>query len=46
MVTLPIELVLEQYGPMGLSLAVFALTSLILEFTWYDKLGRDEKYVA
>ncbi|HOY58273.1 MAG TPA: Na+:solute symporter [Verrucomicrobiota bacterium] len=46
MVTLPVYLVIQQYGPVGLSLAVLVLTSLILKFTWYDKLGRGDLYLS
>jgi len=46
MVTLPIYLVIQQYGRMWLSLAVFAATSLILKFTWYDRLGPGEMYLS
>ena len=31
---------------MGISLGVFAVTSLILKFTWYDKLGPGEMYLT
>jgi hypothetical protein len=30
---------------MLISLAVFAVTSLILKFTWYDHLGPGEMYL-
>ena len=39
MVTLPIYLVIQQWGRMWLSAAIFAVTSVILKFTWYDRLG-------
>jgi Na+/proline symporter len=45
MVTLPIYLVIQQYGRMWLSLLVFVLTSLILKFTWYNKLGPGQMYM-
>jgi len=45
MVALPIYLVIQQYGRMGLSLAVFVATSVILKFTWYDRLGPGEMYL-
>jgi Na+/proline symporter len=45
MVALPIYLVIQQYGRMWISLVVFAGTSVILKFTWYDRLGRGEMYL-
>jgi len=44
MVTLPIYLVIQQWGKMALSLAVLGLTSVILKYTWYDRLGPGEMY--
>jgi len=46
MVALPIYLVIQQWGRMWLCLAVFAVTSVILKFTWYDRLGRGEMYLS
>ena len=46
MVALPIYLVIQQYGRMWLALAVFAVTSAILKFTWYDKLGPGQMYLT
>jgi solute:Na+ symporter, SSS family len=46
MVTLPIYLVIQSWYKMGLSLLVFLLTSAILKFTWYDKLGHGEMYLT
>lgn len=46
MVALPIYLVLQQWGRVGLSLLVLVLTSAILKFTWYDRLGPGEMYRA
>jgi Na+/proline symporter len=46
MVALPIYLVIQQWGRMWLSLAVFAVSSAILKFTWYDKLGSGEMYLS
>jgi Na+/proline symporter len=45
MVALPIYVVLQQWGRAGICLAVFASTSAILKFTWYDKLGPGEMYM-
>jgi Na+/proline symporter len=41
MVALPIYLVMQQWGRVGLCLAVFLGTSAILKFTWYDHLEKD-----
>jgi Na+/proline symporter len=38
MVAAPIFLVLQQYRHMMQALLVFAVTSVILKFTWYDKI--------
>jgi len=46
MVALPIYLVIQQWGRMWLCLAIFAATSVILKFTWYDPLGPGEMYLA
>jgi solute:Na+ symporter, SSS family len=46
LVTLPIYLVIQHWPQMWLSLAVCAITSLILKFTWYDKLGPGEMYLT
>ena len=45
MVAAPIFLVIQQFRRMGIALAVFAATSLILKFTWYDRLGPGEMYL-
>ncbi|MHB1036749.1 MAG: hypothetical protein ACYC35_03830 [Pirellulales bacterium] len=45
MVTLPIYLVIQQFRPMWISLAVLVITSAILKFTWYDRLGPGEMYM-
>jgi hypothetical protein len=46
LVTTPIYLVLQHWREMWISLAVCAVTSLILKFTWYDKLGPGEMYLT
>jgi len=38
MVAAPIFLVLQQYGHVIQALLVFIVTSVILKFTWYDKI--------
>jgi SSS family solute:Na+ symporter len=45
MVALPIYLVIQQYAKMWTCLIVFAATSVILKFTWYDRLGPGEMYL-
>lgn len=46
MVTAPIYLVIQHWKEMWISLAVCGVTSLVLKFTWYDKLGPGEMYLA
>ncbi|MGE5569991.1 MAG: sodium:solute symporter family protein [Rhodospirillales bacterium] len=46
MVTAPIYLAIQQWPRMWISVAVFAVTSLILKYTWYDKLGPGEMYLV
>jgi len=38
LVVMPIYLVLGEYPKMGVSIAVFVLTSVILKFNWLDKI--------
>ncbi len=45
MVTMPIYLVIQNWPKLWLSLGVFALTSIILKFTWYDRLGAGDLYL-
>jgi SSS family solute:Na+ symporter len=45
MVALPIYLVIRNTHKMLLSLAVFIVTSVILKFSWYDKLGPGQMYL-
>ncbi|MBN1417863.1 MAG: hypothetical protein JXP34_03755 [Planctomycetes bacterium] len=44
MVALPIYLVIQQAGRMLACLGVFVATSIVLKFTWYDRLGPGEMY--
>ena len=44
--TSPIYLVIQHWPEMGMSLGVFAVTSLVLKFTWYDRLGPGEMYLT
>jgi SSS family solute:Na+ symporter len=46
LVTGPIYLVIQHWTELGVSLAVCAVTSLILKFTWYDHLGPGEMYLV
>jgi solute:Na+ symporter, SSS family len=45
LVTSPIYLVIQHWTQMWISLGVCVVTSLILKFTWYDKLGPGEMYL-
>jgi Na+/proline symporter len=45
MVAAPIYLVIQHWRQLAISTAVFAATSAILKFTWYDKLGRADGYL-
>ncbi|MGO9240112.1 MAG: sodium:solute symporter family protein [Bryobacteraceae bacterium] len=46
LVTGPIYLAIQHWREMWVSGAVFAVTSLILKFTWYDRLGPGEMYLV
>ncbi len=46
LVTAPIYLVIQHWKEMWVSLGVCAITSLILKFSWYDKLGPGEMYLT
>jgi Na+/proline symporter len=46
LVTSPIYLVIQHWTELGISLAVCAGASVVLKFTWYDKLGPGEMYLA
>lgn len=43
LVPLPIYCVLKNYTAMGITLAILAVTSAILKFTWYDHLNEEER---
>jgi len=45
MVAAPIYLVIQHWRQFAVSTAVFAATSLILKFTWYDRLGHSDGYL-
>ncbi len=46
LVTAPIYLVIQHWKEMWASVLVCATTSIILKFTWYDKLGPGEMYLT
>jgi Na+/proline symporter len=46
MVAAPIYLVIQHWRQFWLAAAVFAATSAILKFTWYDRLGTGDGYLA
>jgi len=46
LVTAPIYLVIQHWKEMWISLGICALTSIILKFSWYDKLGPGEMYLT
>jgi hypothetical protein len=46
LVTAPIYLTIQHWKEMWVSAAICAVTSLILKFTWYDKLGPGEMYLT
>jgi len=42
---IPICLIIGQYRTMWISIVVLAVTSVIMKFTWYDKLGLGDMYM-
>jgi Na+/proline symporter len=46
LVSAPIYLVIQHWRELIISLVVCGITSLILKFTWYDKLGPGEMYLV
>jgi len=46
LVTGPIYLAIQHWNEMWTSCAVFLVTSCILKFTWYDRLGPGEMYLV
>lgn len=46
LMVIPICLVIRQRTTLLLSVAVLAVTSIIMKFTWYDRLGPGEMYVV
>jgi len=46
LMVIPICIVIRQYDTLWISIAVLVITSIIMKFTWYDKLGPGDMYVA
>jgi hypothetical protein len=46
LVTAPIYLVIQHWKEFVISVIVCAITSVVLKFTWYDKLGPGEMYLT
>ncbi len=46
LVTAPIYLAIQHWEEMWVSLVVCAVTSAVLKFTWYDRLGPGEMYMT
>jgi SSS family solute:Na+ symporter len=42
---IPICLVIRQYRTLWISIAVLVVTSVIMKFTWYDKLGPGDMFM-
>jgi SSS family solute:Na+ symporter len=46
LMVIPICIVIRQYDTLLISIAVLVATSIIMKFSWYDKLGPGDMYVA
>ena len=46
LMVIPICIVIRQYNTLLISVVVLVVTSIIMKFTWYDKLGPGYMYVA
>ncbi len=46
LVTVPIYLVIQHWRQMWISTAIFVVTSVILKFSWYDRLGPGQMYMT
>jgi len=46
LMVVPICIVIRETRTLSISLAVLAVTSVIMKFTWYDKLGPGEMYLS
>ena len=43
---IPICIIIGQYRTMWISIIVLAVTSVVMKFTWYDKLGPGQMYMT
>ena len=46
LMVIPICIVIRKYDTLIISIVVLVVTSIIMKFTWYDKLGPGDMYVA
>jgi len=46
LVTAPIYLAIQHWEEMWISLVVCAVTSIVLKYTWYDRLGPGQMYMT
>lgn len=46
LMVIPICIVIRKYDTLLISVIVLAITSVIMKFTWYDKLGPGDMYVT
>jgi SSS family solute:Na+ symporter len=46
LMVIPICIVIRQYNILVISVVVMVTTSIIMKFTWYDKLGSGDMYLA
>jgi Na+/proline symporter len=46
LMVVPICIVIRKYNTLIISIVVLVVTSIIMKFTWYDKLGPGDMYVA
>jgi len=46
LMVIPICIVIRQYDTLWISIVVLVITSIIMKFTWYDKLGPGDMYVV
>jgi Na+/proline symporter len=46
LMVVPVCIVIREIRTLWISLAVLAMTSVIMKFTWYDKLGPGEMYLS
>lgn len=46
LMVIPICIVIRQYSTLWVSVAVLVVTSVIMKFSWYDKLGPGDMYMS